>query len=358
MKAVILHGGYGTRLRPLTFTRPKQLIPIANKPISQYVLEDIRTSRISDVAIVLGNVFAERVREHYGDGSNFGVRITYVEQGEPRGIAHAVGLCSEFIGKDRFVLYLGDNLLKGGIEKFVERFDSEESLDALVVLTAVKEPQRFGVARFDEKGTLVELIEKPKVPPSNYAIAGIYFFTPLIFDAIKRLKPSWRGELEITEAIQILLNEGNNVAYDFIEGWWKDTGSAEDIIEANRLVLDEQKPEQRGAAEDDSSIQGRVSLGDGSIIKRGAMVKGPAAIGKGTIIESGVYVGPYTSIGDRCRVLRGEMVNSIIMDDSTIDVDDRITDSLIGPNCVIVCRSDSKPMARRLIVGDSSQVIL
>ena len=263
-----MHGGAGTRLRPLTLSGPKQLIPIANKPISQYVLEDLVEASITEIAIVLGNVYPEKVREYYGNGSEFGARITYIDQGEPRGIAHAVGLCEDFVGDDRFVTYLGDNLLKGGITEFADEFRKDTSIEAIVLLTSVKEPQRFGVAQFDDRGRLVRLIEKPKEPPSNFALAGIYFLTSTIFDVISHLKPSGRGELEITDAIQKLIDEGFNVNHDFIEGWWKDTGKPEDILEANRLVLDEMKPVVEGSFEDDSSVQGRVCLQRGSSVKK------------------------------------------------------------------------------------------
>ena len=282
MKGVILHGGHGTRLRPLTHTGPKQLIPIANKPISQYVLEDLRNSGIRDIAIILGDIYPEKVKEYYGDGSRFGVNITYIYQGEPKGIAHAVGLCESFVD-DEFVVYLGDNILRGGVSKYVREF-SKSDLDAMILLCKVPRPELFGVAKFDEKGRLVGLIEKPKKPPSPYALTGIYFFRPAIFDVIRRLKPSWRGELEITEAIHNLLVEGYKVEHRMVSGWWKDTGTPEDILEANRLILDEMKPQINGIIEDSSSIQGRVSIGSGTIIRRGALIRGPVIIGKNSRI--------------------------------------------------------------------------
>ncbi len=358
MKGIILHGGHGTRLRPLTHTGPKQLIPVANKPISQYVLEDLLANGISDIAIILGNSAPEKVRQHYGDGSKFNAKITYIEQPEPRGIAHAVSLCHDFVGNDRFVVYLGDNLLKGGIEKSAEKFAGAPDLDALILLAMVKEPQRFGVAKFDEKGRLTRLIEKPKEPPSNYALAGIYFFTPVIFDAISKLKPSWRNELEITEAIQILLDEKRKVGYEMIRDWWKDTGKPEDIIEANRLVLDDLQPKISGTVEDDESIQGRVSLGPGCLIRKGATVRGPTVIGEDTVIEPGVYIGPYTSIGKGCRIRHGEVENSIIMDGCVIDSNERIVDSLIGPHSQLLSNPVDKPKGRRFILGEGSSVTL
>ena len=357
VKGVVLHGGAGTRLRPLTHTGPKQLIPVANKPISQYVLEDILKSNIKEIAIILGNTYPEKVKEHYGDGTKLKAKITYIHQGEPKGIAHAIGLCKEFIEDNPFIVYLGDNLLKGGTKKFVNLFNNS-NFDAMILLSEVKEPQRFGVAQLDKNNKLIRLIEKPKVPPSNYALTGIYFFKPVIFEMIKELKPSWRGELEITDAIQLLLSKGHKVGHDFVTGWWKDTGTPEDILEANRLVLDELKPEIEGKVEDDTSIQGRVSIGKNSKIESGALIRGPAIVGENTMIEKGVYIGPYTSIGNNATIRRGEIENSIIMDNCTIDADERIVDSLIASHTKITSNDKSKPSGRRFILGERSEVEL
>ncbi|MEM3833377.1 MAG: glucose-1-phosphate thymidylyltransferase [Thermoprotei archaeon] len=324
LKGIILHGGRGTRLRPLTHTGPKQLIPVANKPISQYVLESLLECGISEIAIVLGDIHPEKVKEYYGDGSSFGAKLSYIHQGKPKGIAHAIWLCKEYVGDEPFVVYLGDNPLKGGIVKFAEDFEGS-NYDAMILLCEVKNPQRFGVAKFDENGKLIGLIEKPKQPPSRYVLTGIYFLRPMIFNMIGRLKPSWRGELEITEAIQLLIENGYNVGYRFVNGWWKDTGTPEDVLEANRLVLDELKPEVKGEVEDGSSIQGRVSIGRGSVIKKGALIRGPAIIGEKTTIKANVYIGPYTSIGNNTVIERGEVENSIIMDNCLIDANERIT---------------------------------
>lgn len=357
MKGIILHGGHGTRLRPLTHTGPKQLIPIANKPISQYALEDLRGAGITNIAIVVGDVYPEKVKEYYGDGSKFDVKISYVHQGQPRGIAHAVGLCEKFVGGEPFVVYLGDNLLKGGIAKFVESFERTD-FNVMVLLCKVKNPEHFGVAKFDSNGELLQLIEKPKLPPSNYALTGIYFFRPIIFDAIRQLKPSWRGELEITGAVQLLLEKSPPVHHQFVEGWWKDTGTHEDILDANRLVLDDLKPEIIGEVEDDGSIQGRVFVDRGAHIKRGATIRGPVAIGKEALIEGSAYIGPYTSIGNGVKVKRGEVENSIVMDDSLVEVDEKITDSIIGPGSEITSSKPSRPKGRTLIIGDKSRIML
>jgi glucose-1-phosphate thymidylyltransferase len=356
MKGVILHGGHGTRLRPLTHTGPKQLIPVANKPISQYVLEDLRNAGIKDIAIVLGDILPEKVKDHYKDGSDFEVKITYIYQEEPKGIAHAVKLTEHFIGKSPFVVYLGDNLLKGGISNFLRKFQ-EKDYDAMILLCEVENPQQFGVAEFDEDGTLVRLIEKPKKPPSNYALTGIYFLKPIVFSMIEKLKPSWRGELEITEAIQLLIDEGYRVGYEKVSGWWKDTGTPEDILEANMLVLDDLEPRIDGTVEDKASIQGRVFLSEGALIKRGALVRGPIVIGKETIIESGVFIGAYTSIGNNVYIKNGEIENSIIMDNCVIDINGKITDSIIGANSQIV-KNQKVPKGYRLILGEASKVIL
>ncbi|WP_455277838.1 glucose-1-phosphate thymidylyltransferase [[Eubacterium] cellulosolvens] len=354
-KGIILHGGHGTRLRPLTHTGPKQLIPIANKPISQYVLEDLRNSGIKDIAIILGGIFPDKVKEHYGDGGSYGINISYIHQSEPKGIAHAISLCEDFVGKDKFIVYLGDNILKGGIEKHAKKFFSN-NYDAMVLLTKVKNPSQFGVAEFDTKKRLKKLIEKPKVPPSNYALTGIYFLSPIIFKFIKKLKPSWRGELEITDALQSLLSDKCNVGYDFVKDWWKDTGSPEDILDANRLVLDELAPKCEGKIEDASSAQGRMCVDKGVVIKKGSLIRGPCIIGKNSIIESGVYIGPYTSIGNNVKVKKGEIENSIIMDNCEIDVEERIVDSLIGPYSKIVSSDIGKPKGRRLILGEKSEL--
>ncbi len=356
MKGIILHGGHGTRLRPLTHTGPKQLIPVANKPISQHALEDLVEAGINEITIVLGATHPEKVKEHYGDGSKFGAKITYIKQDEPKGIAHAIGLCERHMQNDSFTVYLGDNLIKGGIKNFTEIFNKSNH-EAMILLSEVKNPQRFGVAKLDEKGTLTALIEKPKQPPSNYALTGIYFLKPTIFKMTKQLKPSWRGELEITQALQLLLKNGYDVGYQIVKGWWKDTGAPEDILEANRLVLDEMRPEIGSKIRSRVSIQGRVTIGENTRVGDGAIIRGPTIIGNDSTVEKGVYIGPYTSIGNSTTIKRGEIENSIIMDNCHIDVDDRITDSLIGPYSTIAS-NNNKPRARRFLIGEQSQITL
>ncbi len=357
MKGIVLHGGAGTRLRPLTHTGPKQLIPIANKPVSQYAVEDLLACGIKSIAFVLGDVHPGRVKEYYGDGSKFGAKFEYVPQGDPRGIAHAVGLCKSFVGNSDFIVYLGDNLIKGGIRNFAAEFESS-SPSASILLTKVSDPSRFGVATIDGKGKLVGLEEKPKNPKSNLAMTGIYMLRPIIFKMIAKLKPSWRNELEITEAIQLLLEDGETVNYHIVQGWWKDTGTPEDILESNRLVLDELSGRIDGTVEKSGSVQGRVSLGENSRIGNGATVRGPTIIGKNTIIESGVYVGPYTSIGDHVLMKRGEIEDSIVMDHCQIDVPHRITSSIIGQHTTIVGADHNSPKGFKLTLGENCQLVL
>jgi glucose-1-phosphate thymidylyltransferase len=355
MKGVILHGGHGTRLRPLTHTGPKQLIPVANKPMSQFVLEDLRNSGIKDIAIILGDIMPEKVKNYYGDGSKFGVSVTYIYQEKPGGIAQAVGLTEDFAKDSSFVVYLGDNLLKGGISKCVKEFH-QKNYEAMILLCEVENPQQFGVAEFDKNGKLIKLVEKPKKPPSNYALTGIYFLKPTIFRMIKQLKPSWRGELEITEALQLLIDSSYNVGHRIVEGWWKDTGTIEDIIEANILVLDELEPKIEGKVEDKTCIQGRVSIGKNACIKKGALIRGPTIIGENAIIDDEVYIGPYTSIGDNTKIKKGEIENSIIMDTCTIEINTKIIDSIIGSNSEIIANQKG-PKGHRLIVGENSKIV-
>ena len=353
MKGVILHGGAGTRLRPLTFSGPKQLIPVANKPISQYVLEDLRDSGVRDVVIVLGETFPELVREYYGDGSRFGVKVEYVFQGKPLGIAHAVGLCRDFVGDDSFILYLGDNLLQNGVRKHLERF-VEGDYDAYVLLKEVEDPSKFGVAKFDEDGRLIGLVEKPKVPPSNYALVGVYFFKPTVFEVIKGLKPSWRGELEITDALQTMLERGLRVGYSFVEGWWLDTGKKDDILHANSLILDERAERSIDGELADSRVDGRVSIGLGSRVLN-STVRGPSVIGRNCLVKDS-FIGPYTSIGDNVSVVNSSVEYCIILEGASIRDVARLEESLIGKNARVA--KNSLKGCVRLHVGDYSEVEL
>ena len=353
-----MHGGFGTRLRPLTHTGPKQLIQVAGKPISQWCLEDLRDSGVREVAIILGELSPERVIDYYGDGSRLGLKLTYVYQGYPYGLAHAVYLTKDFVGDEPFVVYLGDNVLAEGIADYVRRFE-ESDADAMVLLARVPNPERFGVAKFGEGGRLVGLVEKPKKPPSNYALVGVYLFRPPhIFRAIEGLKPSWRGELEITDAIQKLIDWGLRVDYAVVKGWWKDTGTPKDILEANRLLLDHKLRNQvvKGRVEGGARVEGRVYIDEGAVVKPNTVVRGPAYVGRGSVIGPNTYVGPYTSIGHGSRVEGVEIENSVVMDDVTISVEGmRVVDSLIGSGTKIT-KSNARPSGYRLVVGENTLI--
>lgn len=354
MKGVVLSGGAGTRLRPLTHTGPKQLIPIANKPNILYCIEDLRNVGIKEIAVILGNNMPEKVKELLGDGSKYGVNITYIYQGEPKGIAHAVGLAEDFVGDEPFVVYLGDNILLGGIGGLVHAFEKAKA-ESVIGLCAVPNPQKFGIAVLNEKGEIVRVIEKPKEPPTNLAIIGIYLFRKSVFEMIKKLKPSWRNELEITDAIQMLIDARLSVQAYIVTGWWKDTGTPEDILEANRVVLEHLEPKIEGIVEEGAEVVGKVSLGANAIIKKGARVRGPAIIGENAIIEGNAYIGPYTAIGKGCKIASAEIEFSIVLENSEINYSGRIIDSLIGANTKILM-GERKPRGQRFIVGENSSI--
>jgi len=356
MKGVILHGGAGTRLRPLTHTGPKQLIPIANKPMSLYAIEALREAGIRDIAVILGTIAPEKVQEYYGDGGKFGVNITYINQGEPKGIAHAVKLTEYFVGDEPFVVFLADNILKGGIQEMVEDFE-ESRAAAEIALCHVRNPQSFGIADLKD-GKIVRLIEKPKEPPSDLALVGIYFFRKPIFDAIRRLKPSWRNELEITDAIQTLLEDGLEVRHRLVKGWWKDTGLPEDILEANQLVLSELSSYNRGRLERDVKVSGIVCVGNDTVVRTGTTLRGPLIIGKNCEIGPDAYVGPYTSIGDNTVVRGAEVENTIIVGNCRVECKRRIVDSLIGSNTQISDSENSLPRGSRFIIGENTVICI
>jgi glucose-1-phosphate thymidylyltransferase len=352
MKGVILHGGAGTRLRPLTHTGPKQLIPIANKPMSLYAIEALKEAGVTDLAIILGTIAPEKVQEYYGEGERFGVKITYINQGEPKGIAHAVKLTEYFVGDEPFVIFLADNILKGGIQEMVEDFEESQAA-AEIALCHVRNPQSFGIADLKD-GKIIRLLEKPKDPVSDLALVGIYFFRKPIFDAIRRLKPSWRNELEITDAIQTLLDDGLEVRHRLVKGWWKDTGLPEDVLEANQLVLSELSSYNRGRMEKDVKVSGIVCVGEGTVVRAGTTLRGPLIIGKGCEIGPDAYVGPYTSIGDNTLVRGAEVENTIIVGNCKIECKRRIVDSLIGSNTRISDSESSLPRGSRFIIGENT----
>jgi glucose-1-phosphate thymidylyltransferase len=353
MKGLILSGGKGTRMRPLTYTSAKQLIPVANKPVLQYGIEAIVGAGIQDIAIILSPETGPEIQQCIGDGSRYGANITYVVQDAPRGLAHAVLTAEDFLRDSPFVMYLGDNLLQHGITPLVEEYRSI-NCNSEILLTRVPNPSQFGVAELNPDGTVHKLTEKPAEPKSDLALVGVYMFDEHIFEAAKAIKPSKRGELEITDAIQWLLDNGYSVHPHIVKGWWKDTGKIEDMLEANRTVLDTFDQDIRGHITGDSSIEGKVVIEDGAEISD-SIVRGPTIIGAGARITH-AYVGPYTSIGNRCAVEHCEIENSIVLENSTIaHVNGRIEASLIGKNVKIV-RTHRKPVAYRFMLGDNSEV--
>jgi glucose-1-phosphate thymidylyltransferase len=353
MKGLILSGGKGTRLRPLTYTSAKQLVPVANKPVLFYGVESIVAAGISEIGIVVGETRAE-IEAAVGDGSRFGARVTYIPQDEPRGLAHAVLIARQFLADDPFVMYLGDNLIANGITELVNEFRSL-GCNSEILLAKVPNPRQFGVAELTPEGKVKRLVEKPPEPQSDLALVGVYMFDHHIHESVRRIKPSWRDELEITDAIQDLVDRGLDVHPHVVRGWWKDTGKLEDMLEANRIVLDTLEGRRDEAlVSEGSSIEGRVALAAGVEIVD-SVLRGPVVVGAGARIEN-AFVGPYTSIGDRCVLHGCEIENSIVLADSRIrDIPRRIDGSLIGRN-VKIERTDLKPKAYRFMVGDNSEV--
>lgn len=352
MKGLILSGGRGTRLRPLTYTSAKQLVPVANKPVLFYAIESVVAAGIEEIGIVVGDTGAE-IRAAVGDGSALGARVTYIEQEAPLGLAHAVRIAEPFLGDEPFVMYLGDNLIAGGITSLVEEFRSL-GCNAQILLAEVPNPEQFGVAELGPGGRIARLVEKPVAPRSNLALVGVYMFDASIFESVARIQPSARGELEITDAIQDLIDRGLDVHPHQVRGWWKDTGKVEDMLEANRIVLETLEVRRGSQLGSGGVIEGRVSLGAGVEIAD-SLVRGPVVIGDGARLER-AFVGPYTSIGDGCRLVGCEIENSIVLAGSEIrDVSGRIDGSLIGRN-VRISRSDGVPSGYRFVVGDNSEV--
>jgi len=329
MKGIILHGGHGTRLRPLTHTGPKQLLPIANKPMSEYCLDSIKETGITDIAIIIGGIGSNKVKEYYGNGKNFGVNLTYIEQDEPRGIAHAIRLCKEFVNNEKFLVFLGDNIIQKPITDFVENFNKSD-YDATVLLCEVDNPSRFGIADVENE-KIVKITEKPKKPASNLAVTGIYLLTPLIFEVIDNLKPSWRNELEITDALDNLLKQNDNIGYETITDYWKDTGTPEDILNANRQVL-EHICNQTGG--------------------------NPSIIGKNCKIDESASIGPNVSIGDNTIISSDVVIeNSIIMSGCKIDGSLNIKDSIISANCHL--HGNNKDKTKKVfLLGEGTKITL
>ncbi len=357
LKGLILSGGKGTRLRPITHTSAKQLVPVANKPVLFYGIEAMAAAGIEEVGIIIAPETGPEIQEAAGDGSRFGVRITYVIQDEPLGLAHAVLTAESFLGESPFVMYLGDNLLQGGITELVAAF-REHGPDALILLTPVPDPENYGVAELDhgsegDPGRVVRLVEKPPEPATDLALVGVYMFTAGIHDAARAIEPSPRGELEITDAIQHLVDTGLRVEPHIVRGWWKDTGRLEDMLEANRLILDNLVERVEGELVD-SQIDGRVVVEAGARLER-TRVRGPAVIGAGAVLRD-CYVGPYTAIGERCEINDAEVEHSILLAGCTVsDLDGRMESSLLGRN-VTVRRGERQPRAYRFMVGDNSDI--
>ncbi len=356
MKGLLLAGGHGTRLRPLTFTGNKHMLPIANKPMLLYGLEHLKNAGIKEIGIILGPI-KEGVVETLGDGSKYGVNITYIDQPEPKGLAHAVMVAEDYLKGEPFVMYLGDNLLKQGAKPLVKLFNKTES-DCVVGAAKVNEPSRYGVVVFNKDGTINKFVEKPKEPISNWALIGIYIFNDKVFNALNQIKPSWRGELEITDTIQTLLTEGANVHVQKVQGWWKDTGKPEDLLEANQLILHELNPYNHGRIEETATITNNVGIGRGTIIHSRTTIRGPAIIGNYCEIGPNTYIGPYTSIGDSVTIRNSEIENSIVMEGTYIDCGRRITDSLIGRKVKVLGYEQNLPKGHKLILGDMGYITI
>ena len=344
MKGIILHGGHGTRLRPLTHTGPKQLLPIANKPMSEYCMESIRETGITDIAIIIGGLGSNKVKEYYGDGKKFGVNITYVEQDEPKGIAHAIYLCKDFVNNEKFLVFLGDNIIQRPISGFIENF-KESNFDATLLLCKVDNPSSFGIAQVENK-KIIKITEKPKNPSSNLAVTGIYLLTPKIFTIIENLKPSWRNELEITDALDILLNQNDNLSFEIITDYWKDTGTPEDIIHANEEILKKQF--------DDEGLDQNWNLGEGTKLESKVIIKGPVIFGKNCHIFSG-EIGPNVSVGDNTTISGSSIENSIIMENCKINSTAKIKNSIIANNSEI---KDEDGIKKIFLLGEGSKVSL
>jgi glucose-1-phosphate thymidylyltransferase len=351
MKAIVLCAGLGTRLRPLTYSVAKHLIPVANKPVLLYGLESIVGAGVREIGIIINNDTRDAIEKAVGTGAQLGAKVSYIEQPTPLGLAHAAKCARGFIGQEPFLMYLGDNLILEGLRKMTDVFRSEKP-NAVVMLAEVDEPSRYGIAQL-EGGHIVRVVEKPKEPSSKLAIVGGYLFDHNVFDSIDRLKPSERGEYEITDAIQDLIDHGFTVRPYVVKGWWKDTGKPEDILEANRIILEGIEGNVQGTVEGESSVTGRVIIGTGSEI-RSSRIRGPVVIGKDVRIEN-AFIGPFTSIGDRVHVRESEVEHSVIMEDCVItDIDGRIDGSLLGKN-VHLTRTAGRPKVYRFYLGDDSK---
>lgn len=356
MKAIILSGGKGTRLRPLTYTGAKQLVPVANKPILWYGIESIVAAGITEIGIIISPETGGEVQTKTGNGDRFGAKITYIRQDEPLGLAHAVKIAQPFLGDSPFVMYLGDNLVQSELNLFLDKFKSQQ-LDALTLLCEVENPSAFGVARVDAMGKVLQLIEKPKDPPSNLALVGVYLFSPAIHQAIANIQPSARGELEITDAIQYLIDRQQSVASSKLQGWWLDTGKKDDLLAANQIVLDTcLESTLEGTIDSESKLSGRVHIGEGSQIVN-SMIRGPVTIGKNCKIQN-CFIGPYSSIADDTTLIEIDIEHSVILKGATLEgISSRIVDSLVGERAHLKV-APQRPKALRFMIGDDSKIEL
>jgi glucose-1-phosphate thymidylyltransferase len=352
MKGLILAGGHGTRLRPLTFTGNKHMIPIANKPMLFYGLEHLINAGIKEIAVILGPI-QEGIRDAIGDGSKFGIKIEYIEQPVPKGLAHAVQIAEQFIRDEPFIMYLGDNLIKQGVVPLIRSFYNNRS-DCVICVSPVKNPGQYGIVELDSSGMAHRLLEKPKESTSNLALAGVYLFNHHIFEAVNSIPPSWRNELEITDAIQFLVQSRKKISVQHINGWWKDTGRPEDLLEANHLVLDDIATRIDVPLESDCHLMGKVIINEQSKIGPNTRLKGPVVIGRNCEIGPNVYIGPYSAIGDNSKILSGEVEGSIVMENVSIDCNKRIIDSIISRNSRIQSAERSLPSGLKMIVGENS----
>jgi glucose-1-phosphate thymidylyltransferase len=354
VKALVLAGGAGTRLRPITHTSAKQLVPVANKPILYYGLEALVDAGIADIGIIVGDT-ADEIMAAVGDGARFGARVTYIKQDAPRGLAHCVLIARDFLGDEPFVMYLGDNMLEARLAEFVAAFAADADAAAQIMLKQVPDPQRFGVAEIDAGGNAVRLVEKPAVPPSDLALVGVYLFTPAVHQAVAEIAPSARGELEITDAIQWLIDHGRKVRTHVLEGWWIDTGKLTPLLEANRVILETIEARVDGEVDESSDIEGRVVVAPGAVVKN-STVRGPSIIGEGARIVNS-WVGPFTAIARDCEVIDSEIEHSVVLEGSRIIGVARVADSLVGRQ-VDITRGTRRGKAVRVMLGDHSTLEL